>query len=163
VTQARLFKTRNDLPQETRDAMVALLNQQLADTFDLYSQAKQAHWNVKGKDFFQLHELFDEIANAVLPHVDTIAERATALGGIATGTVRMASEATRLPEYPLDATDGLKHIECVADRLSNLATTTRAAIDQSADAGDLDTSDLFTDLSRDLDKYLWFVEAHIQA
>src|SRR5512143_168390 len=96
---ARMLNTRNDLPQESRQEMIQLLNEQLADLFDLFSQTKQAHWNVKGPNFYQLHELYDELAGRLLSHVDLVAERATALGGVATGTVRMAAGATRLEEY----------------------------------------------------------------
>jgi starvation-inducible DNA-binding protein len=57
VLTTKMFTTRIDLPSEMSESIIALLNQQLADTFDLYSQTKQAHWNVKGDQFFQLHEL----------------------------------------------------------------------------------------------------------
>jgi starvation-inducible DNA-binding protein len=143
--------------------MVALLNQQLADTFDLYGQAKQAHWNVKGPQFHQLHELFDDLADQVSGYVDLIAERATALGGTALGTVRMAAEASRLTEYPLDAGGSLQHVEALAERFAALAATTRSAIEAAEKEGDAATADLLTEVSRGLDKSLWFLEAHLQA
>jgi Ferritin-like domain len=98
-----VLSTRNDLGVEVREKATALLNQLLADATDLYSQTKQAHWNVKGMQFFQLHELFDTLADSVEDYVDLIAERATSLGGTACGTVRLSAAASRLPEYPLDA------------------------------------------------------------
>jgi starvation-inducible DNA-binding protein len=164
ATKARAtFDTRNDLAAETRTEMVELLNARLADTSDLYGQLKQAHWNVKGRDFFQLHELYDTLAESVLEFVDEIAERATALGGLARGTVRMAAEGTTLEEYPLDATEGMATAEVVADRLAAYGALVREAIDAADEAGDMDTADLFTDVSRAIDKHLWFVEAHLQA
>src|ERR1044071_2135764 len=96
------YKTSIDLPAEVREQVITLLNQHLADTFDLYSQTKQAHWNVKGPQFFQLHELFDKLADQLQDFADVIAERVTALGGTALGTVRMSAAASRLPEYPVD-------------------------------------------------------------
>ena len=159
----RTYRTRNDLPSQVREQMTKLLNQQLADTFDLYSQAKQAHWNVKGADFYQLHELFDELADEARGHVDLIAERATALGGTATGTVRMAASASRLEEFPLDISKGLSSVEALAGAYAALARTTRKAIETADDAGDADTADLFTEVSRELDKSLWFLEAHLQS
>jgi starvation-inducible DNA-binding protein len=156
------FETRIDIPENAREKLVELLNARLADTFDLYSQLKQAHWNVKGVEFFQLHELYDEVAETVLPFVDEIAERATALGGLALGTARMAAEATTLDEYPLDAVDGPETIEAVADRLAAYAAAVREAIDTSDELGDQATADLFTEVSRAIDKHLWFVEAHVQ-
>ncbi len=162
MATTKTFTTRIDLAPETREKMIALLNQQLADTFDLYSQIKQAHWNVKGAQFFQLHELFDKLAEEVEEYVDLIAERVTALGGVALGTARMSSAASRLPEFPVDVVDSLPTVEALATRYANLAATTRAAIDASAQQGDVDTSDLFTEVSRRLDKALWFLEAHLQ-
>ncbi len=157
-----MFETRNDLPAEKREKLVELLNARLADTLDLYSQLKQAHWNVKGRDFIQLHELYDMVAETVLPFVDDIAERATALGGLATGTVRMAAEATSLDEYPLDGTDGQETVRHVADRLAAYGAAVREAIETAdSELGDMDTADLFTDISRAIDKHLWFVETHL--
>ena len=162
MTTARTFKTRIDLPADRREKLIASLNQQLADTFDLFSQSKQAHWNVKGPQFHQLHELFDDLAEQLEGYVDLIAERATALGGTALGTVRMAAEASRLTEYPLDAEGSMHHVEALAVRFAALAATTRAAIDTAENLGDAGTADLFTEVSRGLDKSLWFLEAHLQ-
>lgn len=155
--------TRHDLPAAVRDRMVEVLNQQLADALDLYTQTKQAHWNVKGPAFYQLHELFDQLASGVLGDVDLLAERATALGGEALGTIRLAAAASRLPEYPRPLTEGLRHVEALCERYAHYAASTRAAIDTAAQAGDADTADLFTEISRRVDKHLWFLEAHLQA
>src|SRR4029453_5136871 len=103
---SRTFATRIDIPEEARGSLIELLNARLADSFDLYSQLKQAHWNVKGSDFIQLHELYDDVAESVLEFVDMIAERATSLGGVALGTARMAASATTLDEYPLATVAG---------------------------------------------------------
>lgn len=157
-----MFSTRNDLSREIRARMIEILNQQLADTFDLYSQTKQAHWNVKGAQFFQLHELFDKLAEELQGYVDQIAERATALGGLALGTVRMSAANSQLPETDLNVTDSIHVVEAVADRFAALAASTRQAIDSADQDGDVDTADLFTEVSRGLDKALWFVEAHLQ-
>jgi len=163
MTDSRTFPTRNNLPSEVRERMIDLLNQQLADTFDLYSQAKQAHWNVKGPQFFELHELFDKLAEELTEYVDSIAERATALGGTAMGTVRMSASASRLSESPVDEAGDLFCVETLAARYSALGATTRAAIDRAAGEGDAATADLFTEVARGLDKRLWFLEAHLQA
>jgi starvation-inducible DNA-binding protein len=140
---------------------IALLNQHLADMADLYSQIKQAHWNVKGMQFFQLHELFDRLTGEVRNHVDLIAERSTALGGTALGTVRMSAAASRISEYPLNLVDGRRHVEALTTRFSSLAKTTRAAIDSASAFGDADIADVFTEVSRNLDRDLWFLEAHL--
>jgi starvation-inducible DNA-binding protein len=162
-TRPTTFPTSIDLPTETRTKMIELCNQQLADSFDLYSQTKQAHWNVKGKDFYQLHLLFDSLAAEVLEHVDLIAERATALGGFATGTARMAAANSTLPEYPTDAVDGPEHVRALVERYAAYAASTRRAIDTATEAEDQSTADMFTEVSRETDKSLWFLEAHLQA
>ena len=162
MNKPKMHKTSIDLDAETRQQIVALLNQQLADTFDLYSQTKQAHWNVKGPQFIQLHELFDKLAAELLDHVDTIAERSTTLGGTALGTARMAAAKSRLPEYSAEIVGGRESVEALVERYAELAATTRAAIDRADELGDVDTSDLFTGVSRGLDKSLWFLEAHLQ-
>jgi len=159
----RTFSTRIDIADSSRDELVELLNARLADTFDLYSQLKQAHWNVKGSDFIQLHELYDTIAESVLEYVDTIAERATALGGLALGTARMAAAASTLDEYPADAVAGMDTVAAIADRLGVYGASARAAIEAALELDDQDTADLFIEVSRATDKHLWFVEAHQQA
>ena len=159
----KTHSTSIDLDSECRSQMIGLLNQQLADTFDLYSQTKQAHWNVKGPQFIQLHELYDKLATDLIAHVDTIAERATTLGGMALGTLRMAGKATRLDDYPKTTVEGMATVKALVERYAQLAASTRAAIDEADDAGDANTADLFTGVSRDLDKSLWFLEAHLQS
>ncbi|MCA9908493.1 MAG: DNA starvation/stationary phase protection protein Dps [Anaerolineae bacterium] len=156
------FTTRNDLPQRVRATMVDMLNQQLADVFDLYSQTKQAHWNVKGMQFMQLHELFDSLAGTVLGYVDMIAERATALGGYAQGTARMAAEHSTLEEFPEQIVEGKQVLEVLAERYAQFAASTRAAIETALEHEDQDTADLMIEVSRDIDKALWFIEAHLQ-
>jgi len=155
--------TTNDLNQKTRRAMIDLLNQQLADALDLGLQAKQAHWNVKGPHFIGLHELFDKVAEDLEESIDNIAERAVQLGGIALGTIQVVSKNSRLSAYPLDVLSGNEHVARLAASLAEFAATTRAAIDTAGKSGDADTADLFTEISRGVDKLLWMVEAHSQS
>jgi starvation-inducible DNA-binding protein len=159
----RTFPTKIDIHEDKRSQLIDLLNVSLAEGIDLYSQVKQAHWNVKGTDFIQLHEMFDDFAEVLEGHIDEIAERATALGGTALGTVRMAAAASSLPEYPDDVADGSKHVGLLIDRYAAFASRVRDAIDSADSLGDADTADLFTGVSRDIDKHLWFLEAHLQA
>jgi starvation-inducible DNA-binding protein len=158
-----MYRTKNDLPEAVRAKVIELLNQRLADAIDLNTQIKHAHWNVKGPHFIALHELFDQIAENVEEHVDTIAERITSLGGTAHGTVAAVSKRSSLKPYPEEITDGFAHVEALSSALADFGGKVRKAIEISAQAGDADTSDLFTGVSRDADKYLWFLEAHLQA
>jgi len=159
---SRTFETAIDMPAATRTAMIALLNQELADTADLFSQTKQAHWNVKGRHFYPLHLLFDQLAEKRQGEADELAERTTALGGYATGTVRMAAASSRLPEMPTNIDAGLDYVQALVERYGAHAANLRAGIDESDKAGDADTSDLLTQISREIDKDLWFLQAHLQ-
>src|SRR5262245_27482072 len=156
------FPTRIDLPADARASLISLLNQQLADTFDLMSQTKFAHWNVKGPTFIALHKLFDKLAEMLEGHVDTIAERATALGGVAMGTVRQAAAMSHTPEFPANTFKGQDVVAALADRFAAAGKATREAIDTADSLHDRDSADVFTELSRDLDQGLYFLEAHLQ-
>jgi len=157
-----LNPTRIDIRAEDREGLVALLNRHLADTSDLASQLKQAHWNVKGPDFQQLHGLFDAAHAAILPFVDELAERVATLGGTAMGTVRMAAQATTLPEYPASAGSGREHLEALQACIAEFAGNTRQAIGRAEELGDPTTADLFTQISRAVDLQLYFIESHLQ-
>jgi starvation-inducible DNA-binding protein len=158
----KLHETKNDLRETTRRAMINLLNQKLAEVLDLSLQAKQAHWNVKGPHFIGLHELFDKVAEELEEFTDGIAERAVALGGVALGTIQIVTKQSRLHAYPLNISSGKEHIAAISSALATFGRSTRSAIEAAAAAGDADTSDLFTEVSRGIDKLLWMVEAHLQ-
>jgi starvation-inducible DNA-binding protein len=161
--EATMYATKNDLPEAQRTQLVELLNARLADAIDLQTQMKQAHWNVKGPQFFQLHELFDKINEDVEEYVDEIAERAVQLGGTTAGTARAVAERSQLAEYPQGIANGRDHVVAVSNALAAFGKLARRAIDQSSELRDADTADIFTEISRGVDKWLWFVEAHLQA
>lgn len=158
-----MHNTKNDLAKGKREKVIEHLNARLADAIDLKTQAKQAHWNVKGHHFIALHELFDQVATAVEAHVDLIAERVTALGGTAMGTARVVAQRSSLSEYPLEIFDGTAHVDALSTAMADFGKKVRQNIDDTDKLGDADTADLFTEVSREIDKLLWFVEAHIQA
>jgi len=158
-----MHRTRIDLTAKSRARMTGLLNARLADAIDLQLQAKQAHWNVKGPNFIALHELFDRLAGELGGHVDEMAERITALGGAAEGTLQAVAGRSKLAVYPLDVTEGRAHVDALADSYARFAKSVRKASDEAGKAGDADTSDLFTGISRGVDKGLWLLEAHLQA
>src|ERR1700684_2363854 len=157
-----MYKTKIDIPEKLRRSVTVILNDRLADAIDLQSQVKQAHWNVKGPHFIALHELFDKISDAVLEQIDEIAERITSLGGTAEGTVAVAARRSKLKNYALSITSGRDHLLYLSTQLSVFGKAVRAAIDDTDKLGDADTADLFTGISRDVDKYLWFLQADPQ-
>ncbi|MGE0786553.1 MAG: DNA starvation/stationary phase protection protein Dps [Sandaracinaceae bacterium] len=157
------FPTKNDLPAGVRDEVVALLNQNLASSIHFGLMAKQAHWNVKGPTFLQLHELFDSAYAQANEWTDLMAERAVQLGGVAAGALEHVNAGTRLGAYPTAAKAGPEHVTALSDALAAFGANVRKAIDASAKLGDAGTSDLFTEVSRSADKLLWFLEAHLHA
>ena len=158
-----MHKTKNDLSEPVRVKAIAVLNEHLAQAIDLMLRSKQAHWNVKGPNFIALHELFDKVNEEVEDYVDEIAERAVQLGGVAEGTARRVAKRSSLPEYPSQAADGRSHVEALSSALAAFGKSARQAIEAANELGDLDTADLFTEVSRGIDKWLCFVEAHLQA
>jgi starvation-inducible DNA-binding protein len=156
-----MYRTRNDLPNELRERMITILNAHLADLIDLRTQAKVAHWNIRGPQFVALHDLFEDIAKGFDEYADLVGERASQLGGIVRGTARQVAAASDLDEY--SATGGMhEHVAAIADALATVGAAARDLIDKTSKAGDEVTADIFTAVSRGVDKWLWMVEAHLQ-
>jgi starvation-inducible DNA-binding protein len=158
----QLYRTKNDLPAAARAEVVRLLNGRLADCIDLQTMCKQAHWNVKGPQFIALHKLFDEINEDVEAYVDLLAERVVQLGGIAEGTARIVAERTTLADYPLTLAAGHDHVAALSDALAQFGRTARIGIEEMNELEDAASADILTQISRGVDKWLWFVEAHAQ-
>ena len=160
TTLTKLNATKNDLPEAKRETVVGLLQEKLVSAIDMQLQAKQAHWNVKGPSFIALHELFDAIVAEAREWVDEIAERITALGGVADGRAKTVAAKSALDAYPLEIRTGPEHVEALANALAAFGKSVREGIDAAEAEGDAGTQDLFTQISRAVDKQLWFVESH---
>jgi starvation-inducible DNA-binding protein len=158
-----MHTTRIDLPEKNRRQLVALINARLADAIDLKLAAKHAHWNVKGPHFLSLHELFDRLAGVLDAPIDDMAERITALGGTAHGTIALVARGTSLAPYPAEVVAGADHLEALASAVAAFGQSVRKAIGRADKLGDEGTADLFTALSQEVDKQLWLLEAHQQA
>ncbi len=152
--------TYNDLSQQTRVKIVALLSPRLSDCIDLHWQAKQAHWNCKGPNFIGLHQLFDQVAEETDEWADLIAERMVQLGGVTNGTIRVAAKDSSIPEYALEAAEATLHADLLARHLAQFGNAVRKGIKTASDAEDQDTADIFTEVSRAVDKLVWFLQAH---
>ena len=159
----RTYPSSVGVPEKNRQALIALLNLRLADSADIHSQVKWAHWNVKGKDFYPLHLLFDAIATHLEDHIDTIAERIAALGGVANGTVRESAAKSSIAEADLSAADGPAMVKFLVQNVGFYCNALREAVQEAGDLEDDITVDLFTTITREMDKDLWFIEAHSQA
>src|SRR5271165_799529 len=162
AASVRTFPSSVGVPENNRQALITLLNLRLADAIDVHSQVKWAHWNVKGKDFYQLHLLFDSVATHLEDHIDTIAERVTSLGGIANGTVREAAAKSSIKEADLAASDGPDILKFLVRNFAFATNAMRQSVKESDDLDDPITADLFTTVTREMDKDLWFLEAHTQ-
>lgn len=158
----KLHATANDLAANAKQTAISLLNARIADAIDLALLTKQAHWNLKGPQFIAVHEMLDGLRGQIDGHVDTMAERVVQLGGTALGTVETVSQASTLEPYPTGIYAIKDHLAALIQRYAVVANAVRRAIDEADEAGDADTADIFTAASRDLDKALWFLEAHGQ-
>lgn len=157
-----MHKTTIDLGKSVRKGAIDLLHARLADAIDLQLRCKHAHWNVRGAQFISLHELFDKLHAEVEEHVDDLAERAAALGSSVDGRVTATAKKSSLKAYPDDLVTGEDHLKALAASFAEVGARIRGDIEAAAKVGDLGTSDLFTGMSRELDKSLWFIEAHLQ-
>ena len=151
------------LNQDARAEVVDLLNANLVNTISLTLAVKQAHWNLKGPGFIGVHELLDDVAERLREAADTMAERAVILGGHAKGTVEFAAEKATLDPYPLEESDTDAHVKALKARFMELGHALREAIEVAEKAGDEDTADLFTEVSRTVDKDAWFIGANEKA
>ena len=158
-----MYTTKNTLPENIRIASIALLQDRLSDGIDVMLQTKQAHWNIKGDNFIGLHKLFDKVNDGARDWVDLVAERLVQLGGIAEGTLKTTEARSTMPDYPLTISNGIEHVEALSKTLAMFGQLVRVAIDEMARIGDQDSSDIFLQISREVDQFLWFVEAHNQA
>jgi starvation-inducible DNA-binding protein len=158
-----IYDTKNDLSAHIRSECISLLQDRLADAIDVMLQSKQAHWNVKGINFIALHKLFDRVHDDLEDGVDLIAERIVQLGGVAEGTSDAVFERSSMPGYPLQLSTAVEHVEALSTSLAAYAQVVRQAIDQCIKSNDANSADIFTEISRSVDKNLWMVEAHSQA
>ena len=162
TTGARLHRTNNDLKNNAKAVAAELLQKALQTGIDLALVTKQAHWNLKGLQFIGVHLMLDGFRKDQDEYNDTMAERLTQLGGTAKGTTQEVAQGTRLPPYPTDIYAVTDHLKALIDHYAIHANAIRASIEEADEAGDADTADIFTEVSRGLDKQLWFLEAHVQ-
>ncbi len=159
----RMYPTRIALSPEIKQKVVEVLQERLAEALDMYSQAKFAHWNVKGDNFYQLHLVFDSVAEHIFPQIDAIAERLTQLGGVANGTVRQSAAVSKIPEYNVELIAGMDHVRVLADALGHYSGELREASDKIDDIGDEPTSDFIKQLVVEAEEQLYFLESHLEA
>ena len=151
------------LDNQVQAQMVDLLNERLADSIDLTLAVKEAHWNLRGSGYIGVHELLDEVADRLREQSDLMAERAAIMGGYARGTTEATAKSKTLAPYPVELTDLQSHVRELVSRFKDHGAKVREAISTADEAGDDDVADLFTEVSRELDKDAWFIGANAPA
>ena len=154
--------TRNDTDTNARKVATELLNARVADGIDLALITKQAHWNIRGRTFIGVHEMLDKLRADMDEYNDTMAERVVQLGGVALGTSQVLAKHSSIEPYPTEISSIPDHLHALIARYGQFANDVRKNIDDTDEAGDPNTADLFTEVSRGVDKWLWFLEAHIE-
>jgi starvation-inducible DNA-binding protein len=153
-------RTHDTLSDNIRTQSIELLNRYLAASIDLRAQVKHAHWNTRGAAFIAVHELFDKVAAATDVYCDAIAERASAQGGTAHGTVQVAAGRSFLVPCAVGVADEKLPIEAISGAPASFGDYTRKAVEEAASRGDPGTAHLFAEVSRGIDHQLWLVESH---
>ena len=161
-TGVHMHETRNDTKSNAKKVSLDTLQARLTDGIDLSLTIKQAHWNLKGPQFIGIHLMLDGFRDEMDDYNDKVAERIIQLGGTAKGTIQAVDAQTQLAPYPLDTYAVADHLAALIDRYATYANAVRQNIDDTDEAGDAGTSDLFTEVSRGVDKQMWFLEAHVQ-
>ncbi len=141
--------------------VIDTLNARLRDTIALTLAVKQAHWNLKGPGFIGVHELLDDVADHLRESSDMMAERAVIMGGLADGTLETVSAKSGIAPYPNDIVAIEDHVAALTERFKAYGTAIREAIDTADEAGDEDAADLFTEVSRTVEKDAWFIGANL--
>jgi len=162
ASSVKLFKSHQYLPEDVRKQSIAALQPRLADAIDLRYQVKTAHWNVKGPSFIALHELFDKISEEADEYIDHIAERIQKLGGVSEGTIKIAAQRSSLSEYPVSISNGKEHVEALSSALAQFGKLIRDTSKKIEENGDGGSVDVLNEIADDVDKWIWFVEAHNQ-
>jgi len=161
-TSTNMYATGIDLSETKRVQLIELSNACLAEAVDLQLHCKHAHWNVKGPNFIALHQLFDQVNESVEDYIDLIAERAVQLGGIANSTAHVGTPWAHIPENDPQSPSERDYVQSLSGALASFGRIAREAIGKSNELGDAVSADIFTEISRGVDKWLWMVEAHLQ-
>ena len=146
---------------ENNQKVIGVLNPVLAGMLHITLGAKYAHWNVKGRHFISLHELFDKVFESLLDGTDMIAERIIQLGSVAQSSPSWILKNTFLKDLNHETSSSEEYITFIVDSLKTLATRIKEGITHINEL-DVATADLLTEVLRNLDVYIWKVGAHLE-
>lgn len=147
-------------PLKTSDKEITgnALQATLADLVDLSLTAKQAHWNVVGPNFRSAHLQLDELTSTARRFVDSVAERANAIGVSPNGKAKTVVESSGLPDYPDNWQSVESTVAAIVATLAELISRLRQRIDDT-DKSDLVTQDLLIEITQELEKQHWMWQA----
>jgi len=130
----------------------------LVDLIELHVQGKQAHWNVVGKNFRDLHLQLDEVVEAAREFSDEVAERMRALHATPDGRSDSVAATTTLPAFPGGEVDTAKTIDLITVRIEAAVGTMRDVHDQ-VDEEDPTSADILHAIIAKLEQYAWMISA----
>jgi starvation-inducible DNA-binding protein len=139
-------------------ALATALQRVLVDLIELHLQGKQAHWNVVGTNFRDLHLQLDEVVDAAREASDTIAERMRALDSVPDGRSDTIAETTTLPGYPAGEQSTTEVVDVITTRVYATVDTLRDVHD-AVDAEDPSTADLLHQIIDSLEKLAWMIKS----
>lgn len=138
--------------------LTAHLQQVLVDMIELHLQGKQAHWNVVGTNFRDLHLQLDELVDFAREASDTVAERMRALDAVADGRSDTVAATTTLPAFPAYERSTADVVDLIVTRIYAAVQTLRGVHD-SVDDEDPSTADVLHQLIDGLEKLAWLVKS----
>ncbi len=139
-----------------------LLNVLLADEYILYTKTRNAHWNIQGQKFIELHKFFESQYDALDIIIDDVAERVRALGHFALGSLKDFIAVSRLSEHNHDFTDHNHIIKTLLDDHESLIRSLRKDVSAVVEEyRDLGTADFMTGIMEQHEKMAWMLRAHL--
>lgn len=145
---------------EASETLTENLNRVLVNLVDLPVLGKQAHWNITGKNFRDIHLQLDEVIDTARSHGDLIAERLRALRAVPDGRIGTVARRTELPEYPEGLVDVGKTVALVVEAIDATTAGVREVYAQ-VEEEDPPTTDLLNALLLDLEKQRWMLDQEI--
>jgi starvation-inducible DNA-binding protein len=150
ATEVRNFKASPELAAD--------LQRVLVDVIELHLQGKQAHWNVVGTNFRDLHLQLDELVDAAREASDQIAERLRALDAVPDGRSDTVAATTSIPRFPAGEQNTGDVVDLITTRVYATVDTIRSVHD-AVDTADPTTSDLLHEIIDSLEKLAWMIKS----
>ena len=168
-TNSQLGNYRNEkadqfiaLETQKRQVINSDLQATVVELLELFHDAKQSHWNIRGPLYFPLHEALQEYSDLYLKYADLLAERQLQIGNPADGRTDIIVQTVNLPKFPEGFLSDKQVLEIMTERIFTVAKRVRQRVESTGKIGDEVTSNKFQDLSYELDKQVWQFRVHMQ-